>query len=75
MIKQLLEKRRGHGVSDEDEEAYLLGVKDALSALLSDEVYYGPLSAKPGLSNAVEDAVRFVRGDYFPDLAPFEATA
>lgn len=65
MIEKLLEKRRGHGISDEDEEAYLLGIKDALSALVSDEVYYEVCDAKQSWWTAVTKSVEFVKGEWF----------
>lgn len=65
MIDKLLEKRRGHSISDEDEKAYLLGVKDTLDALLSDDVYYDACNAKQSWWVAVQAAVMYVKGDLF----------
>lgn len=64
-LQTYLEKRQGHGVSDEEVEAYVLGFNDALEALTSDEVYYGAVGGKPGVFSHVEEAAKFLKeGDF-----------
>ncbi len=65
-IYHYLEQRQGHDISDEDVEAYMLGFRDALSAVLADETYYGAHDGKPGRHSAVQAAVTFV------ETQPFE---
>lgn len=56
--------RAGNSLSDEDYEAYALGFEDALTAMLSDEVYYGEaVRASTSLFAAVTAAVTFVEED------------
>jgi hypothetical protein len=59
-IEAYLSRRRGKGISDEDEEAYTVGFRDALEALLSDAVYYGA-ALSPGEFRTLEETVEFVR--------------
>lgn len=60
-----LEQRQGKEIHDEDTEAYLLGFRDALTAMVSDETYYGAHGGKPGKHAAVQAAVAFVENENY----------
>lgn len=60
MLGEMLRKRRGHGVSDEEEEAYCIGFRDACEAMRSDEVYYNVANAKTGLGHAITAASEYI---------------
>jgi hypothetical protein len=62
MIWDDLNARRGKGISDEDEEAYILGYRDALAAMVSDAVYYTVLGGKPGLYKHVQEVAKHLDG-------------